>query len=270
MPIDPRTRRARTRLLIAIGALLLPWSLFVNLWFAPRELYRPLWHGSQGLLSPALQVCLPTVLVLLVVLHRFGLRAADVGLSRRGLPKACLATLALWILLHLVAWSLLGGRFEPFDHQGKDSFLRIGDLLGQLLGNALFEEVVYRGLFLTQFILLFRARGMSPARAAWLAALCSAVLFALPHIPNRLLKDEYSGLVDVLIDQARLVLSGLFLAWVYLRTQNLWWVIGLHSVGNEPTLVLAWEPAFEPKVVVAAVVLLITALWARVDRRVPG
>ncbi len=261
MPIDRETRRAPTWLLVAVLALLLPWSWFVNLWFAERELYRPLVDASDGLLHPALQVCLPSALLLLLVLRLAGLRIRDVGLVPARLPVGILATLVLWILANAVALVGLGGELTWARYPGKSLSMVVGHPLGQFLGNALFEELVYRGLFLAQFVLLLRARGLGAKRTAWLAALLSAVVFAVPHIPNRLMKDDYEVLGDVFADQGRLLFQGMILAWVYLRTGNLWWTIGLHGLANYPTLALAWELGGSPKAAIAGWGLLITAVW---------
>ena len=63
--------------------------------------------------------------------------------------------------------------------------------------------------------------------------------------------DGYAGLGDVLRDQAQLLASGMFLAWIYLRTRNLWWAIGLHSLANYPVLLIAWQLGERKKVAIA-------------------
>lgn len=266
MPIDPPTRRAPTWLLVTTALLLVPWSCAVNLWFAERELYRPLLHASGGLLHPALQACLPSVVGFLLLFRLGGLRLADVGWRARDLARGALVTLLLWLSLNACAFASLGGEFAWHTEPGKTPALMLGHLLGQLLGNALWEESVYRGFFLVQFVLLLRARGRGPKASAWLAALSSAIVFALPHIPNRIFKDAYDGGLDVLADQARLLLAGMFLAWVFLRTKNLWWAVGLHSLANYPTLAVAWGWEASTKEVVALLGLVMTVLWPWVFR----
>ena len=253
-------------MIVALLALLYPWSWFVNQWFAERELYRPLLELSSGLLYPPLQVCAPTLAVLWLAFRLGGLRPPDVGWRRSNLAFGLAATVALWLIVNLLALIGHRGGFAWHSDWTSSWQLSTGRALGQLLGNALFEETIYRGFFLTQFLRILRARGHCARRSAWLAALASAVVFAVPHIPNRFMKDRYDGIgIEMLLDQLRLVASGLFASWVYLRTGNLWWTVGLHSLANYPALVVAWslQPAGEREVTVLVGTIL-TAAWPRV------
>jgi len=267
MPIDPETRRAPNWLLLSILIALLPWSWVVNIWFVDGRYYEPLLHASRGLLHPSMQVCLPTILALLLLFRVAGLAPRDVGLKASKLPAGVLATLLLWLAVNAVALASTGGELVWSDHEGRSGPLVLGHLLGQFLGNAFFEELVYRGLFLAQLVLLLRSRGRGATRAAWTAALLSAVIFAVPHIPNRIMKEAYDGPLSVVADQGRLVASGLLLAWIYLRTQNLWWAIGLHGLANYPTVLLDWDYRASPKEVVVLFTLVMTLVWPWVARR---
>jgi membrane protease YdiL (CAAX protease family) len=222
-------------------------------------------------LHPALQACLPSLLLYLLLFRLGGLRPVDVAWRRRDLLAGGLATLVLWVLSNALARAAIAGESASRGESAETPLQVAGNLLGQLLGNALWEETLYRGFFLVQFLLLLRARGFGPRRAAWLAALLSAFVFALPHFPNRILKDEYRVASDVVFDQLRLVLSGLFLAWVFLRTRNLWWAVGLHGLANAPTLLFEWGWEAAPKEAVAGMGLLMTLVWPWVfGRRARG
>lgn len=264
-----QTRRAPTWLVVVVLLALYPWSVLVNQWFAANHYYEPLVVATNGLLYPNLQVCLPTVIVWLLVWRAAGLRLGDVGWRGRDLLVGVLATLLVWLLVHFVAVIFTLPDVAPATEPTTAPALAIGKLLGQLLGNALYEETLYRGFVLVQLLLLLRARGVGRVAAAWLAALGSALVFALPHIPNRLYRGEYADLGALLGDQIVLLLSGLFLAWVYLRTRNLWWLIGLHSLANAPTLLVEWEAApgtIGKKDVVGGLGLLLTLAWPLVRR----
>lgn len=266
MADPPNTRQAPVGWLIIVGALLIPWSCLVNLWFAPNELYQPLLRLSKGLIYPAMQVALPTLLIFLLAQRAVGMRPRDVGLRARDFWRGVLATLLLWGLLHVAAWPLLDAQWRWSSLLSETPTYWIGKSLAQLLGNAAFEEVIYRGLFLTQILLILKARGLSSKRAAWSAALLSALIFALPHIPNRIDKGAYEGFGDVLIDQLRLVVSGMFLAWVYLRSRNLWWLIGLHSLANVPSFLFQVEKESGGKLIVSVIGLILTIAWPWVFR----
>lgn len=265
-----QTRRAPTWLVVAVVGSVYPWSWFVNQWFAANGHHERLLHASAGLISPSLQVCLPTVILFLLATRVAGLRLADVGWRGRDLFAGTIATLGVWLLCHAVIAIVDAGRLAFDASVTAAPILAAGGWMGQLFGNAMYEETVYRGFCLVQFLLILRARRFGPKRAAWLAALLSALVFALPHIPNRILKHDYHGFGDVMFDQARLLCSGMFLAWIYYRTRNLWWVIGLHSLANHPTLLLEWRLGASTKEAVAVLGLGVTIAWPWVFHRGAG
>ncbi|MCR9245030.1 MAG: CPBP family intramembrane metalloprotease [bacterium] len=265
------TRRAPTWLLATVLLVLYPWSWFVNQWFMANEHYRYLLRASDGLLFPNLQVCAPTILLWLLVFRLAGLRFADIGWCRRDLGMGALMTLVVWVAIHIVAVIVNWSELTLFGELLEAPQLTIGRLFGQLLGNALYEETIYRGFCMTQFLLLLLARGHGQFKAVSLAALGSAAMFALPHIPNRLARERYDDWPAVLGDQTMLLCSGLFLAWIYIRTRNLWWAVGLHSLANCPTLLVVWQGegsrGNSVKALVSLFGLLITVAWPWLRRR---
>ena len=257
-----QARRAPAGLLVAIGVLLMPWSWFVNLWFAENEHYKFLLESSHGFLFPTLQVGLPSLALLLLGCRAAGLRPADVGWRAHDLPAGLLATLILWSTVSLAG--LLFSQSPPaWSTDWSTSWVMTsGRLVGQLFGNALLEETLYRGLFLVQFLLLLRARGAGPNRTAWLAAAAASIVFSIPHVPNRLLKHEYGSLAAVLTDQGQLLFAGMVFAWHYLRTRNLWWAVGAHSLSNYPTLATDWNIELtSPNEITFFLAIGFTAAW---------
>lgn len=269
MPIHSDTRRAPTWLLVTVLVLLLPWSWFVNLWYAPRELYKPLLDASGGLLYPTFQTCLPTVLCLIALVKAAGLRLRDIGWRGADLGRAVIAIAAVWLFLNAVG-VISHGSFEWASGGGLPTRYRIGQILGQFMGNALFEETVYRGFVLAQFALILSGRGAGPKKSAWLAAVLSSIVFALPHIPNRILSDSYQGVGDVVGDQLKLVVAGMIFAWIYLRTKNLWWAIGIHSLTNYPSLVCEWGWSPSQNEIATFSGVLVTAAWPWIFRSKGG
>lgn len=166
--------------------------------------------------------------------------------------------LALWVVLS-------GGQLrwnEAWNELGPGWFF--GQLLAQLLGNALWEEMVYRGFFLPQFYLKASAR-FRPAAALVLALLGSQVFFALMHIPNRLFVlnrpvDQWAG------DQLELVVQALSYSAVYLVTRNIFICVGLHSLFNQPARLLPVPFSPGVKIVWYALVLILLLVW-RLGRR---
>lgn len=239
----------------------------MNLWFAKQKLYLPVVEASGGWLQPALQVCLPSVALYLLFFRLGGLKPRDLGLRSEQLARGLLATAMLWLACNGLAVAASDGDVRMSAPMMEMPAIPLGGLLAQLFGNALWEETVYRGFFLTQLIRCFRARGVPDRRSLLLAVLLSALAFAVPHIPNRLQYDLYPDLESMLSDQLRLVLVGCFLAWVYLRTKSLWWMIGLHSLANAPALLVEWDGPFAPKLLVSICGTILTIVWPWIPAR---
>ena len=74
-----------------------------------------------------------------------------------------------------------------------------------------------------------------------LALLVSQGLFALSHVPNRI----YLGMKpdEIALDLLMLLGWGTLYALIYLRTNNLFIVVGIHALGNTPTTLFATVPA---------------------------
>jgi membrane protease YdiL (CAAX protease family) len=73
-----------------------------------------------------------------------------------------------------------------------------------------------------------------------LALLISQGLFALSHIPNRI----YLGMKpnEIAVDLLMLLGWGTLYTIVYLRTDNLFIVVGIHALGNTPTTLFRTAP----------------------------
>lgn len=211
----------------------------VNLVFFAGGVFRPLAEATNGWITGTLIAngIFLIVLVGLVMLIGARLRPYDVGLIRANVLPAIGFTAALWLLaqaVHLIAALLDHGQvtlLPAWSAQGASVIL--GALSAQLFGNALFEEIAYRGFLFPQFFLIFSAL----RRHRWLrcaAALgASQAVFALSHIPNRI----YLGvpLHEIALDLIMLTGWGLLYTLIYLRTDNLFLAVGVHALGNAPT-----------------------------------
>ncbi|MBP1988391.1 CPBP family intramembrane glutamic endopeptidase [Halolamina salifodinae] len=102
----------------------------------------------------------------------------------------------------------------------------VGFLVMSLLGNV-FEEVLYRGIMLRNFVDGLTARGQSLRVAAAIATLAGTVLFGLYHVPLR-------GNVVVAVDAA---VVGITFSLAYLLTGELGLALGVHA-GRFPLNVL--------------------------------
>lgn len=258
-------------LLLAVGLT----NAIINLWLAPRGFFDAPSRATGGLLHPTLlagwiAIAIDVVLVLVVI---GGVRPREVGLIAARVPAAFYATLGLWLATQVILamLALIGGEgvhVDPGWTSGEAGLL-VGGILGQLGGNALVEEVVFRGFMAVQLILRFqRAQPSTPRSSTLLAVILAGVLFALPHVPNRILKGEYTDGLAVFRDQAQLVLFGMYFAWIYLRTQNLFVAVGIHALANAPTAAIDLaDVAFEPGLLVVLLGVVVTMFW---PRRLPG
>ncbi|RMH15083.1 MAG: CPBP family intramembrane metalloprotease [Acidobacteria bacterium] len=230
---------------------------------------RRLHRATGGLIEPNVVANL----VPLLVVVGFGvflvarLRPADLGLSRAGLPPALAATAAFWLTLQ-IAFVLFGGGGVSLHPAWRDpgAGYVVGGVLGQLLGNALAEEAVFRGFLFPQLLLKMRHR-LTGRTAFVLAALASQIVFAVLHLPNRLLVKGFELGPSLAADQARLVVHGLVFLALFLASRNLLVAVGVHALWNDPALLVASPGGVAHYLVVLGSSLALTAALALLRRR---
>jgi len=204
----------------------------------------PVFEATGGLVEVTLLANLAFVVVIVggIVLRFGGLRPRDVGLVREAVPLGIGITAGTWLLVQVTGVAALILRGESLALA--DSLIRFGVLpvlggfLGQVLGNALYEEIVYRAFLLPQLAKKFTRlpRSVSPRTAVLLALLASQVIFTLVHVPGRLAGGVEVGDLPVFL-AAPFVLGVLF-ALIYVRTGNLFVTVGLHALINDPVLLV--------------------------------
>ncbi len=236
----PEIREVSWGVLAALIVAIVSTAAFVNLYFFRLAAPQAVVDATAGLVGWTL---MGSAIILVIVVGGviFGLghqRPADVGLIASKLPAAIGVTAALWVLtqalLSLGAWATLGE--IPLDPRWAERGVTamLGALIGQLFGNALTEEITYRGFLPPQTWLKLRVGLLGDVR--WrllLAALLSQTVFALAHIPNRI----FSGMAgeEIALNMVVLVIFGLYYLFLYLRTSNLFFAIGVHALANQPT-----------------------------------
>ena len=208
------------------------------------EVYLPALRFSHGFAFPNLVAGLAILLLTFILIYwPSKLTLSDIGLRRSGLKPSLIAVLMIWGVLQLAALlaTLIasdGIALNPIWTKGVYS--GIGRFVSQLFGTAPAEESLFRGILLVQvFLMLSKKRPLETRRMIALAMFISAIAFAVPHMPNRIINESYSGIASVLLDQSGLILAGLIFAWIYLSTGNLWFSIGLHALINAPSPLLA-------------------------------
>ncbi len=240
-------RQARSGTIWRFIAVHFVLAAVINLVLFAGDTFRPLASATGGLLTGSLIANLAFIGVIVVrIILRYGdLRAYDVGLVLNRIPLGVLVTFGLWAaaqIIHALAGWLTYGEVQVASvWNSAGMYILIGMVLTQLFGNALFEEIAYRGFLFPQLYLRWRGLG-----AAWrliAALLVSQGIFALAHIPNRI----YLGMPQdaIAVDLLMLLGWGVLFTVIYARTDNLFVVIGIHALGNTPTTLFATAPFLE-------------------------
>lgn len=215
---------------------------------------------TGGLVQPTLlyYFIFMFLIVGLVILYMGRLKLSDVGVIPSHLKTAALITFFMWLTVHVVSMIfkfLFHASLSPGSDWSKFGILTVmGGLVAQLFGNALYEEIAFRGFLLKQLYLKFEDRSKQKrSRVIW-AVLVSQLFFALIHIPAYMVFDA-----NLLTSVSWAALGGVFLAIVYLRTGNLFIAVGIHSLMNKPTLVV--QSPFPPQMVLVPLIILLIVLW---------
>lgn len=219
------------------------WSVLATLWFVsplfPMDALAQLQRTSGGWLSVTLLASGGIGLVQLVLLRGPCQQSWQaLGWHGRALPAALAATVALWALMQagtVAVAAMRGDAPQPHAAWALGWGIALGPLLAQCLGTALLEETVFRAWLWPQL----SARLGGGTRGAVVGALASQATFALMHVPIRLYQGASAGeLAGMLVG---LFVVGLVFVLVYAGTRNLFIAVGVHALGNAPTLL------FEPQ-----------------------
>ncbi|MDX2163617.1 MAG: type II CAAX endopeptidase family protein [bacterium] len=265
-PIRPTRQVSMLVFVLAHFAL----AALVNLVFFAGNTFMPLASATGGLFTGSLivNVILVAALIWLLIGRIGGLRPYDVGLIARDVPMGAAFGVGLWIaaqIIHAGFGLLYHGAITLHPRWDATSGALIGWLLAQIFGSAVFEEIAYRGFLFPQLYLrLTRFADRPGQRLAW-AILLSQMVFAFSHIPNRI----YLGMTpfEIGIDLVALFGWGVLYTLIYLRTGNLFIVIGVHALGNAPTTLFATAPLFDGSgasfliYILALVTLFLIPLW---------
>lgn len=238
----------------------------VHLLFA-ADVFAPVVRATSGLVNRTLlgNAVLLCVVVGGLIFRRAGMRPRDVGLDRRGLPVGVAVFAGVWALvqtIQLISALLVDGTVRPAGEWSQPGAAAlVSALIGQVLGNSLLEEIVYRGFLFPQLLLTLAGRWRGSRRRPFIAALLiSQTLFAFRHLPAYIANGV--GFADVPWDLLRLTGIGIMLALLYARTGNLFVVVGVHALFNAPTAL--FEPALiGPSLLALGLSVILLVMWPR-------
>ena len=193
--------------------------------------------------------------LLLVVVGR--LRCNDLGLIRQRFLSGVAWMICTWVVVQLLVVLIQQGTVS-IDPSWDGLVVKKISLLvtGQLLGNALYEEVFWRAFLISQLVLLMtRVMKLSMGTALAWAIIISSVLFALSHIPNDLLHGR-----EILGGQISRCIAGIIFGSLFLLSNNLFLVIGIHGLVNQPLFL--FQDSGSAKELMWFVPLLVLAILA--------
>lgn len=251
-------------LILALIALLLgsAWLKRVS-WLSGTE------QLTRGTVQPEFLVSVIALGVLLVVMLGSGkVTAADIGLDRDMLARGGGITLMTWAATQVIGVLPRVVAEDPVAiHRAwlHGSALEIGGTFLTALGGATVAEVALRGCLLVQLYLLFhRDPKHSRQGLGWAVAITVLVGNAIALLA----KWPAASTRELLITQAIAAGIGLYLSWMFVRTKNLFFTIGVHTLILAPTPVVAGlrgEPVWFFPGVIAAVAAVWVLLWPRRD-----
>lgn len=229
-------KRAPLWAILLVIAVQYPLAAFFNLMMFHQPWLHSVARATDGLVGGtiiAYALMLPIVLGgIIFLLAR--LRPGDVGLRKQDIAPAIVWTIAVW--------AVMGGaqalaqtsqfRFDPsWTRPGAGP--TVGAFLAQIFGNALYEEIVYRGFLTVQLMLWLE--GLGRRHAIWIAVIAAQAIFATIHIP--MLLDRGLSWPAIAGVMPELFLAGAALAALYLITGNVLVAVGVHALVDAPMLI---------------------------------
>lgn len=211
---------------------------------------------------PLVIVILPWIFVIGIGIFLLGkLRFSDLGIVPAKIIPALLFGLGYWLILQLVFATTM----FLLDGQVSCGTVMPGYLVDQLLFFALAEEIIFRGFLFPQVFLKLKRDGQNQKGAFWGALLVSQVFFSLTHIPHRLINSTPTQ--DIPFHLLLLLVSGLYLCYVYLRSQNLFVAVIVHALGNFPTTVISHNslPWYVINLIMMGTAIFVIEIWQRIS-----
>lgn len=223
--------------------------------------------ATNGLINTTFVSSLLATLVLIggIILWYGTLSPSDLGLSPEKVSIGVGLTVGIWLAIQgttLFVGMVLGGtRLHPI--WTEMGFLAgIGQVIGHLFGNAVYEELGFRAFLFPQLYLKLRGDWWDghPVRRAVIALVASQGVFTLLHAPILL----FNGATGLALVQSLAAIFGfaVFLTVVYVRTRNIYFTIGLHALLNFSAPVVE-VPGFDSSVVLFVGTVVVLVAWQR-------
>ncbi len=254
-----RIKKLDPGVLLLIAIIQPVFSLVANYLFTVN-FYKPISIWSYGLINPTLQANIFTLLIFGFIIFKIGKHNfSSIWLNGEKLRSGLILGIIFWLIIQASVFLYLifsGSSLLLHENIIKE----IGGILGQLFGNALNEELVFRGIFFLQFYIITKKR-FSNRTAFLIAIIVSQLFFAVVHLPNRIMVKHFENL---LLDQVRLFIMGILFVIFYVRTKNFALSVIIHSLFNYPLRIFAAD--FPYDLIVFIIFLLTMIFWNKIEK----
>jgi len=221
------------------------------------EIFNPIIYYTNGIINATFVANLiglagSLFIIFIIGKHNLG----SIWFNKQKLKIAILLITSIWLIsqVFIIAVSYYNTREIIFIQNFN---IIAGNIIGQIFGNALLEEMIFRGILLIQLYLIIINKNSNRMTIIYSLAV-SAIIFALSHIPNRILIYTPDNLV---LDAVGLLFGSTLLGVIFLKTKNLPFVIGFHTLFNLQNIIVTNIPT-EP--IIIGLVIIITLNWDKI------
>lgn len=251
--------RINPKLLILI-ILIIPFNQYLWNYLFKIKYFEKIAEGTNYIIQPTFIANFLAIIIFSFIIFYLGkLKLNDFFINRNKIKQGLKWTLLIWFIVQLFSLGFSYFSENKIVFTDKLNILT-GSFIGQFFGNAFLEEGLYRGLILIQFYLILRLK-FNEKKSIIFAIITSQLLFSLIHIPNRLLINQVDNLLANLI---KLFIVGVIFSLIYLKTKNLIFLIGVHSLINMPFIIN--ETNFPIPLIVLLVTVIISIFWNKLNK----
>lgn len=231
------------------------------------ELIRTIQENSRGLIHRTL--ILNAILIIgsvYGILILYGkMDGKDIGLVHGQVLLSVVVGIVIWIIVQVVEGTIGYARIGTIELEPiweTDSIAVIGLLLGMLFGNALYEEIAFRGFLLIQFKMKLERKIKNKVFLIAVALFMSQAVFVLFHIPWKVTNRGWT--TSVFFELFFVFVNGVIYGLLYLRTKNLFFVMIVHALGNAPTSLI--KPFVSPSSLILLLAIVCAAIWPKLRK----
>jgi uncharacterized protein len=248
-------------LLYAIFVVFLMFIVYPNHWMSPID------FATEGIINTTFVASFGIFLLVVIIIVRLlgRVKLNTMGLNLYRLPVGIISFFGLYIILNILLLIINVAVHNPLiwhpywmDSGTLGITWDVGNLLGQIFGNVLLEEVFYRGFLFIQFSKKFTKSMNNPTWGIISGAIASNFLFSLLHIPSLIRQGVYG--MDMALNLLILFSIGALLTSVYFITGNLYIAMGVHILNNISFAL--FNDIFPTNFLILFITIAVMVIWA--------